>query len=113
MARFHGPIGFKIEEDDQTTGRVRNTVVEKSYFGRIIEHGRRWQSSDSVTDDLVLTNQIAITANDYAFDHATSIAYAGYMGGRWKVTGIRVKRPEIILTLGGIYNGPRPGAAQP
>lgn len=110
MARFHGTVGFLIEEDDQTTGIVRKTVVEKSYFGRVIEHSRKWQSSDSATDDVVLANQIAITANDYAFEHATTLAYVTYMGGRWKVTGIRIKRPEIILTLGGIYNGPRPNS---
>lgn len=110
MARYYGRVGFKIAEDDQTTGIVRNTVVEKPYFGRIIEHSRKWQGSDSATDDLVLANQIAITANDYAFNHATAIAYAVYMNGRWKVTDIRIKRPEIILTLGGIYNGPKPAS---
>lgn len=108
MARFHGPVGFRIETDDQDTGIVRDLVVEKSYYGKVIEHTRRWQSSDMVTDDVRLGNQIAITANDYAFEHATSIAYVWYMGGRWKVDSIRIKRPEIILTLGGVYNGPGP-----
>ena len=28
------------------------------------------------------------------------------MGANWKVTAIRTKAPEIILTLGGVYNGP-------
>ena len=107
MARFHGPVGFKISDDDQETGLAPDLVVEKSYFGRVIEHSRRWQSSDMVTDDLTLGNQIAITANDYAFRHASAISYIGYMGGLWKVTSIKVKPPEIILTLGGVYNGPR------
>ena len=107
MARFYGPVGFKISEDDQETGLSGDLVVEKSYFGRVIEHSRRWQSSDMVTDDLMLGNQIAITANDYAFQHASAISYVRYMGGLWKVTSIKVKPPEIILTLGGVYNGPR------
>lgn len=107
MARFYGPVGFRISEDDQETGRARDLVVERSYFGRVIEHSRRWQSSDMVTDDLKLGNQIAITANDYAFEHASAISYIGYMNGWWTVTAIKVKPPEIILTLGGVYNGPR------
>lgn len=108
MARFYGPVGFKVTEDDQETGIVRDSVVEKSYYGRVIEHSRRWQGSDMVTDDLVLGNQISITANDYAFEHASAITYIRYMGGLWKVEAIRIRRPEIILTLGGVYNGPRP-----
>lgn len=108
MARFYGPVGFKVTEDDQETGIVRDSVVEKSYYGRVIEHSRRWQGSDMVTDDLVLSNQISITANDYAFEHASAITYVWYMGGLWKVETIRIRRPEIILTLGGVYNGPRP-----
>ena len=108
MARFHGKVGFLIVTDNQETGIVDERVVEKPYFGRIEEHSRRWQSSDMVTDDLQLGNQIAIVANDFAYKFATAICYCEFMGGLWKVTGIRVKRPEIILTLGGVYNGKRP-----
>ena len=61
-----------------------------------------------VTDDLVLGNRIAITANDFAYKFASAICYCEYLGGLWKVTGIQIKRPEIILTLGGVYNGERP-----
>ena len=107
MARFHGRVGFVIQTDDQTTGIIKEEVVEKTFFGRVEEHRRNWQSSDMVTDDLVLGNRIAITANDYAYAHATAICYCEYMGGFWKVTGIQVKRPEILLTLGGVYNDKR------
>lgn len=108
MARFHDKVGFRIFNDDQETGIVQDLVIEKPYYGRVIEHSRRWQTSDMATDDLTLGNQIAITANDYAFKHASAITHICYMGGRWKVTSIRVKPPEIILTLGGVYNGPNP-----
>lgn len=108
MARFHGKVGFLTWTDNQETGIAEEEAVEKTFFGKVIEHSRRWQSSDVVTDDLQLGNQIAITANDFAYAHASAIAYCEFMGGLWKVTGIKVKRPEIILTLGGVYNGKRP-----
>lgn len=106
MARFHDKVGFLIEENDQVTGIPRRTVVEKPFYGRIIEPGRRFQSAENGAEDLVIGNQIAITANDYAFQHSSSITHAHYMGTNWKVTAIRIKAPEIILTLGGVYNGP-------
>ena len=116
MAKFHGRVGFVTHIDDQETGVVREEAMEKTYFGKVLEHSRRWQGSDMVTDDLQLGNQISITGNDYAFRYASAIAYCEYMGCFWKVTGIKVKRPEIILTLGGVYNGKRqacpPGGAE-
>jgi len=106
MARFHGKVGFLIHEDNQETGINRTTAVEKPYYGRVVEHIRRWESTDHLNDDLSLNNQIAIIANDYAFDHMSAIAYVQWMGCKWKVSSMRVKRPEIILTLGGVWNGP-------
>lgn len=108
MARYHGAVGFRIFQDDQETGIAGDRVVERTYYGKVREHTRRWQSSDVVTNDLVLANQIAITANDYAFQHASAICYICYMRQRWSVTSVRVQGPELILTLGGIYNGPIP-----
>ena len=106
MAQFHDKVGFLIEEDNQETGIPSRMTVEKPYYGRIIEPGRRFQSAENGAEDLILGNQIAITANDYAFRHSSSITHVHYMGARWKVTAIRIKVPEIILTLGGVYNGP-------
>ena len=106
MAQFHDKVGFMIEEDDQETGIPKRTAVEKPYYGRMIEPGRRFQSAENGSEDLILGNQIAITANDYAFRNASSITHVHYMGSNWKVTAIRLRPPEIILTLGGVYNGP-------
>lgn len=111
MARFHGKVGFVVEHDNQETGIVEETVMEKSFFGKVLEHSRRWQSSDMVTDDLQLGNQIAITGNDYSFKYASAIKYCEFMGQLWNVISIKIKRPEIILTLGGVYNGKRPSCA--
>lgn len=106
MAKFHDKVGFMIEEDDQITGIPCRTAVEKTYYGRIIEPGRRFQSAENGAEDLVLGNQIAIVANDFAFRHSSSITHVHYIGANWKVTAIRNKAPEILLTLGGVYNGP-------
>jgi len=106
MAKFHDKVGFLIPYDNQETGMAGSTAVERTYYGRILEHTRRWESTEHVNDDLAVSNQIAITANDYAFKYMSSIAYVHWMGGNWKVTSIRVKAPEIVLTLGGVWNGP-------
>ena len=105
MARFHDKVGFLIPIDDQRTGLSTNRVVERPYYGKILEHTRRWESTEHVNDDLSISNQISITANDYAFKHMSCIAYVRFMGGYWKVSSVRIKGPEIVLTLGGVWNG--------
>lgn len=111
MARYHGNVGFLICEDDQETGIAEEKAVEKPFFGTVLEHTRRWEDSGSLNDDLKVTNQISVTATDFAFRHASAIAYATFMGQRWKVTSVRIKHPNIILTLGGIWNGSTAGPA--
>jgi len=106
MARYHDKVGFLIPQDNQETGLSEPRAVEKTLYGRVLEHSRKWETTDHTNDDLVLANQIAITGNDYAFRYMSAIAYARFMGGWWKVTSIKLKYPEIILTLGGVWNGP-------
>lgn len=112
MARYHDKVGFIVHDDNQLTGKVTVRAVERPYYGRILEHTRRWESTEHLNDDLTVANQIAIIANDYAFEHLSAIAYAHWMHGYWKVTSIRIKGPEIILTLGGVWNGPTGAAAE-
>lgn len=111
MARFHDKVGFLIPKDDQETGIADTVPVEKSYYGKILEHSRRWETGDNLNDDLSVSNQIAITANDYAFRYMSSIGYVRWKCAYWKVVSLRVKGPEIILTLGGVWNGPTAAAA--
>ena len=112
MARYHGKVGFLIPKDNQETGIAEPEVVEKPFFGTVLEHVRRWETTEHINDNLTVANQIAITADDFAFKYASSIAYVEYMGGLWKVTSIRVKRPRIILTLGGVWNGQTPVSSE-
>lgn len=112
MARFHDKVGFLICDDNQETGIAENRAVERPYYGKVLEHTRRWESTDHVNDDLTVANQIAITANDYAFEHMSAIAYVRWMRGWWKVTSVRVKGPELILTLGGVWNGQTAASAE-
>lgn len=112
MAQYHDRVGFLIFENDPITGLSKQTVVEKPYYGKFQEHGRKWNPTDHRNDDLQLNNVIKITANDYARKHHSSIAYARYMGCYWKVDSIKIQAPEIILYLGGVWNGPTATSGQ-
>lgn len=106
MAKYSGNVGF-VETVEVSPGRWDYQVTERRYKGDVFKNTRRWEARDSLLDTLNANNMISIVAKDaYAFQHASAIRYIWWMGARWNVTNIEVQRPRLILTIGGIYNGP-------
>lgn len=105
MARYFGKIGYLITEE-KTPGVWSENIVERSYYGDIIQHGTRWQSSsDKVNDDILVTNEVSILADPYAYEHFSEMRYIEFMGANWKISSIQVERPRLTITLGGLWNG--------
>jgi hypothetical protein len=59
-----------------------------------------------VNDDLSVNNSISIVADEYANEHFFAIRYVAWAGTLWTVTNVEVQSPRLLLTLGGVYNGP-------
>ena len=103
MAKFYGKVGFlRIEET--APGVYSEILTERLYKGDVIRNQKRYQSSESLNDDVVLSNNISIVADSYANENVFAIKYVMYKGVPWKVTNVEIQRPRIILTLGGKYN---------
>ncbi len=105
MAKYHGEIGYKISKEIRP-GYWDDVIVERTYRGDIVRDSRRWSPTDQVTDDLTLNNSISILADAFAYMNFHRILYIKWMGSYWKIQFAEVQRPRLILTIGGIYNGP-------
>lgn len=103
MAKFYGKVGF-LRTEESAPDVHSEVFTERLYKGDIIRNQKRYQSSESLNDDVVLSNNISIVADDYANENVFAIRYAMYKGVPWKVTNAEIQRPRIILTLGGKYN---------
>jgi hypothetical protein len=109
MTRFHGEVGYgESVETPPGSGNWVVVVEEFPYSGHVIRNTRALEETEKVNDDINIGNSISIVADQYAFDHIFNIKYAMWMGKRWKVTTVEVQRPRLLLTLGGLYNGPTP-----
>lgn len=104
MARFFGKVGY-IEEVETAPDVWMERRTERNYRGDSIQVSKRWDSSQNVSDNLVVSNRISILADAYAYEHYFAIRYVEWMGAKWKVSSVEVQRPRLILTLGGVYNG--------
>lgn len=103
MAKFYGKVGF-LRTEESAPDVYSEVLTERLYKGDVIRNQKRYQSSESLNDDVVLSNNISIVADNYANENVFAIRYVIYKGVPWKVTNAEIQRPRIILTLGGRYN---------
>ena len=103
MAKFYAKVGF-LRTEESAPDVYSEVLTERLYKGDVIRNQKRYQSSESLNDDVVLSNNISIVADDYANENVFAIRYVMYKGVPWKVTNAEIQRPRIILTLGGKYN---------
>lgn len=107
MAKFFGKIGYG-ETVEKSPGVWVDEIVEYDYYGDIIQKSRRLEETDKLNDDVSVGNSISVVADAYANEHFFAIRYVQWAGARWTVSEVKVQRPRLILTLGGVYNGPTP-----
>ena len=110
MAKFYGVIGY-AETVEVRPGVYEEQITERKYYGDITRNTKRSESSEHLNDNLNVNNVISIMADAYADLHFFAIRYVEWAGCRWKVMTVEVQRPRLILTMGGVYNGPTPGTA--
>lgn len=105
MAKFYGIIGYGVSSEIRP-GVYKNAITERMYSGDIVRNTRRLQSTDSVNDNIVISNEISIVADPYAYQNFHAMRYIEFMGARWKISNVEVQYPRLILSLGEVYNGP-------
>ncbi len=104
MAKFYGNIGFTVQEE---TAPDIWEPIEKvvPYKGDLRRNQRRWTNGESVNEDLEVSNEISIIADDFIMENLGAVKWAEVMGSKWKVNSVTIDYPRITLTLGGVYNG--------
>lgn len=106
MARFSGKIGYGIPTES-AEDVWSDVITERAYKGEIPKESVSQILADKMNNDIRHEDRISIVADAYALGNWTHIKYVTRAGSLWTVTAVEVKRPRLILSLGGVYNGPR------
>lgn len=107
MAKWYGKVGY-VTTVESEPGVYDPEVTERPYFGDLLKNVSKWMvNTDSINDNLNVANQISIVADPYAYQHFSSIRYVEFMDTMWTVTSAEPQYPRIILTVGGVWNGPQ------
>lgn len=108
MSKFFGLIGY-TKTEEVSPGVWEEIVTSRQYYGDVIRNTRRWDKGEHYNDDLMINNQISIIADEFAYENLFAMRYVKWMGGLWKITNVDIQRPRLILTIGGVFNGPTTG----
>ena len=107
MAKFSGMIGYAINSET-APGVFEDTIIERRHYGDVLSAASRWEQTEVLNDDLVISNRISIVADKFLRENLGAMKYALVNHQRWTIRKIEQKEPRFVLTLGGIYNGPTP-----
>ena len=105
MAKYYGQLGY-AEMQETRPGIFKEVITERSYAGDVLRNARKLESGEAINDNVVVNNSLSVVADPYAYQHFFAIRYVRWMGTLWKVTNVEVQSPRLILTIGGVYNGP-------
>lgn len=104
MNKWHGNVGY-VETVEVEPGIWEEQEIVRSYYGELVKNSSKFRVSDGVNDDRDISVELSVVADPYAELHFHSIRYVEFDGVNWKVNTVEPRRPRLILSLGGVYNG--------
>ena len=104
--KFCGVVGYQTHVE-KARGVWAPEITEQKYYGDVLKDNRKWDKGESVNDNLTIGNRFSILADGYARAHLGEIAYVEWMGTKWKVSNVEVNPPRLLLSIGGVWNGPK------
>jgi hypothetical protein len=103
--KFYGAVGYASSQET-APGVWADVMTEKSYYGDVISDFRRLVPTElRLNDDIALSNSFSLVADAYAIDNLINIRYIRWNGQVWTVTDVQVRRPRLIVQIGGLWNG--------
>jgi len=107
--KFYDAIGYVVSvETPEGSGIWEDVVTERKLYGEVLKNTRALREGDKVNNDLSIGNRFSVLADPYASENFWAIKYVMWQGKRFLVTNVDVEPPRLILTPGGVYNGPTP-----
>lgn len=104
MAKFYGAVGFVETKKSDSPGVWEEEALERKYKGDVLQSNRRYEQTENLNSTLTVDNRISLVANAFLYEKSYAIRYVEWMGSKWQVTNIEIRRPRVVLTIGGLYN---------
>lgn len=104
MPRFYEMVGYAVSEET-SPGVWEDHVIERPYYGDLVRNVRRFENKSQLNDNVRISNNFSIVADEYAYANFHTIRYITYMGTKWKVESVDASQPpRLVLEAGEVYN---------
>ena len=100
--KWFGKIAFAVQEET-SPGVTEDKLVTRDYYGDVIK-AYKSNEDNQVTLNFTVRNRISVLADPFAMNTFHSIAYITFMGAKWRVSGVEVQYPRLLIELGDVYN---------
>lgn len=100
--KWYGEVGF-INQSENINGIVNDTPQTRNYYGDIIKITKQDDSRSQINLNFTVRNRISILADPYLINNFHLMAYVTFMGTKWRVNGVEVQYPRLIIDLGDVY----------
>ena len=104
--KYYGQIGF-ADAVETSLGVWDDDIVEKNYYGDVLQNSLRYQNGTGVVDNVNVSNRFSIVIDSYIQENLHKIRYIVWQDTMWEVTNVDVQYPRLIISIGGVYNGDR------
>lgn len=104
--KFFGPVGYG-QSVNTAPGVWEDQITEVSYYGDVVRNTRQLREGQQLNDDITVGNSISIVADAFANENFAAMRYVKWAGTYWAVAAVEVQGPRLLVTLGGVYNGPK------
>lgn len=104
MAKFAGRVGY-VSQIEEVPGVWTADITPRMMKGDLIRQQSSSQNGDKVNDDISFNHNVSLLGDAYAFGNYYNIKWIEIDGMKWRVNSVEIKRPRILLGLGGLYNG--------
>lgn len=104
MAKFHGTLGY-VQTEETAPGVWEDVVTERTCKGDILRNVQNLETADQLNPNLNINNRFSVVADTYALNNLPHIKYITWQGTSWSVGSVEIKRPRLILSVRGAYNG--------
>ena len=103
MAKFAGLVGY-VTQAETTPGVWSPIEQTRMMKGDFYMESSRHQGGDKVNKDIALNHRVSLVGDAYTFENYYAIRWIEIEGVKWEVTSIEVKRPRLIVNIGGLYH---------
>lgn len=104
MAKFYGKIGYALTVEE-APGVWVDRIEERPYTGDVLKKTSKWGAGESLNQNLNITDTISIVGDSFTLENMHMMRYVVWRGANWQINSIDIKRPRLLLSIGGLYNG--------